>query len=495
MIIAITLKDRNLINHNNSKIAQKAAHGVFWNFVAYGATKGFVLVTISILARILSKDDFGIVAIAMVAVNYLSIVKDLGLGVALIQRRGDIKEAAETVFTLNLILGIALSLIMLPVALLVASYFNNPAVTSVVRWLGVSFFINSIGSVHIVLLKRELDFRRKLIPDLGNALVKGIASIALALAGYGVWSLVFGQLLGALISSILVWVVVPFRPRLTINYLLAKDLIKFGVSVTGTDALSIVTESLPAVIIGRVSGLAILSIYTLAYRLPEMLIINSLWVLGGVAFPAFSTIQEHPEQLRKGFLATVRLISIITVPICFGMLVAADPIINVLFGDQWLEAIPVLQVLAIVGWVYSIGFHVGGVYKAIGRPDILFKLSMLALGITLPALLIGTQYGLVGVAIGQLISVIIVRVVGLTLATRFVGVSYKDILGEMLPALKGGIILIGLTIPLMLITQDVSPFIRLIMVIAAGASGYLGTLWLVEREYLLRFVKLLGIDK
>lgn len=479
---------------DSSQIVRKAAHGVLWNFVAYGATKGLVLISTSILARILSKDDFGLVAVAMVAINYLGIVKDLGLGVALIQRRGSIDEAADTVFTTNLILGILLSLALIPAAPLVAAYFNEPEIIPVVRWLGVSFFINALGSVHIVLLQRDLYFKRKLVPDLGNALVKGIISIVFALAGYGVWALVFGQLLGATVSAILVWIVVPFRPRLTINYALTKDLIKFGVSITGTDALSTVTENLPAMIIGRANGVAILSIYSFAYRLPEMLIMNSLWVLGGVAFPAFSSIQDQPEQLRKGFLATIRLISIIVVPISLGMLIAADPIIHVLFGPKWLEAIPVLRVLAIFGLVYSIGFHVGGIYKAIGRPDILFKLSIFTLGITLPALIFGTRYGLIGVAISQLLAMLIIRTVSLTIATKLVNVSFLDIIKEMLPALKGGVILVALAIPVIFFTRDQSALIRLISVVLVSAGGYLGIIWFTERSYLMRFARQIGIS-
>ena len=124
-------------------------------------------------------------------------------------------------------------------------------------------------------------------------------------------------------------------------------------------------------IVGRIFGLVLLSIYTLAYRLPEMLLIGNLWVMGGVVFPAFSTIQDQPNGFPRGFLASVGYGELIAVPISLGLLIAADPIVRVVFGDQWLDAIPVLCVLAIYAWVYSLGYHVGGFYKAIGRPDIL----------------------------------------------------------------------------------------------------------------------------
>src|SRR5688572_10294543 len=172
-------------------IARKTAWGFIWNFSAYFLGKIIVLITTAILARILAKSDFGLVAVAVVAINYLSVLKDLGLGVALIQRKGEVQEAANTVFTINLLLGLVLSAIVIPLAPLVAAYFRDPQVIPVLRWMGISFVINALGSVHTNWLVRDLDYRRKLVPELGGALTKGVISIGMAYFGYGVWSLVF----------------------------------------------------------------------------------------------------------------------------------------------------------------------------------------------------------------------------------------------------------------------------------------------------------------
>lgn len=397
--------------YDQQEVAQKTAWGVIWNFTAYFLGKFVVLITTSILARLLAKTDFGLVAVAVVAINYLSVLKDLGLGVALIQRKGDVQEAADTVFTINLVIGLVLSTLVIPLAPFVAGYFRDPQVIPVLRWMGISFIINALGSVHTNWLVRDLDYRRKLVPELGGALIKGVISISLAYLGYGVWSLVFGQIGGAVASVILVWIILPWRPRLTVDRSVAGSLMKFGVSVTLIDVITQITDNLDYVIVGRLFGLVPLSIYTLAYRLPEMLLIGNLWVMGGVVFPAFSSLQDRPEELRRGFLASVRLVELVAVPVCLGLLIAAEPIVRVVFGDQWLEAIPVLRVLAIYAWVYSLGYHVGGFYKAIGRPDILLRLSILTLIVIVPSILIGARFGIIGVALGHLVAVLIRRII------------------------------------------------------------------------------------
>lgn len=480
---------------SNREIARKTAWGFIWNFSAYFLGKIVVLVTTSILARLLTKSDFGLVAVAVVAINYLSVFKDLGLGVALIQRKGDVKEAANTVFTINLIIGLVLSSLIIPLAPFVADYFRDPQVTPILRWMGLSFIINALGSVHTNWLVRDLDYRRKLVPELGGALTKGAVSIGMAYLGYGVWSLVAGQIVGAVASVLLVWFILPWRPRLTLDRKIARSLIQFGASVTVVDVITQITDNIDYVIVGRVFGLVQLSIYTLAYRLPEMLLIGNLWVMGGVVFPAFSTVQDRPNELRRGFLASVRLVQLIAVPISLGLLIAADPIVRVVFGEQWLDAIPILRVLAVYAWVYSLGYHVGGFYKAIGRPDILLRLSLLTLVIIIPSLLIGSRFGMIGVAIGHLVAVLIRRVISLTLATYFVNVSIWDIFGELRSSLLAALVMAPITLAVSYFTANLNPFLQLALLIPAGAISYLGVLWWMERENLMRLLRMVKVSK
>ena len=484
----------SLSNQDSGReIAHKTAWGFIWNFSAYFLGKIIVLITTAILARILAKSDFGLVAVAVVAINYLSVLKDLGLGVALIQRKGEVQEAANTVFTINLLLGLVLSAIVIPLAPLVAVYFRDPQVIPVLRWMGISFVINALGSVHTNWLVRDLDYRRKLVPELGGALTKGVVSISMAYFGYGVWSLVFGQIIGAVVSVILVWIVLPWRPRLTIDRNVAGSFMKFGFSVTLIDIITQITDNIDYVIVGRFFGLVPLSIYTLAYRLPEMLLIGNLWVMGGVVFPAFSSIQDQPEELRRGFLASVRVVQLFAVPVCLGLLIAADPIVRVVFGDQWLEAIPILRVLAVYAWVYSLGYHVGGLYKAIGRPDILLRLSLLTLVIIIPSLLIGAQFGMIGVAVGHLVAVLIRRIVSLGLATRFVQVSIRDIFGELRTSLIGAMVMAPVVLIVYYLAGDLNPFLQLTLIILSGATSYLLVLWGIERENLVRLLRLVKV--
>jgi O-antigen/teichoic acid export membrane protein len=217
--------------------------------------------------------------------------------------------------------------------------------------------------------------------------------------------------------------------------------------------------------------------------------------MGGVVFPAFSTIQDRPNELRKGFLASVRLVELIAVPVSLGLLIAADPIVRVVFGEQWLDAIPVLRVLAIYAWVYSLGYHVGGFYKAIGRPDILLQLSILTLIIIIPALLIGARFGIIGVAIGHLVAILIRRVISLGLATRFVNVTLMDIFGELKSSLIAALVMAPITLAVLYLTTGLNPFLQLISIVFSGALSYLGVLWWIEKENLMRLLRMVRVSE
>ncbi len=476
------------------QVSKKTTRGIGWNYLTFGVRKLLNLIAISILAHLLSPENFGLVALATLTMDYLSILSDLGLGAAIIQRKDSIDESANIAFILNFIAGIFLTILTYLIAPLAADFFRDQQVIPVLRWLGLTFVIASLGSIHNVLLQRNLDFKKRIIPDVGNSVSKAAVSIVFALTGFGVWALVIGQLVGTAVGAVLLWIVQPWRPRFQWNTGIARELLKYGLSIMGMHAVTIWEDSFDYLAIGRIYNSTLLGIYSIAYRLPQMMVINILWVMTAVIFPAFSSIQDDREAMKKLFLSIMRYVEIIVTPICIGLFIAADPIIRVAFGEQWVEAIPVLRALSLYALVISIGYHVGDIYKAVGRPDILLKLAIPILIIRTTALWIGAQYSILGVSIGHVIASLIALVIQMTVASRFVQITIWDII-KQLRAFIGGVVLALFALPVLYLTQGEAPLVRLILVAIAGAIGYLGSLWFVERESLLKALEMIGIKK
>ncbi len=453
-------------------LAAEATSALSWSYLSFASGRLLVMVTMAVLARVLTPQEFGIAAFATLVVAYLSVLTDLGFGAALIQRRDDVDEAADTVFTINVVLGALLTAVTFIAAPLVADFFREPMVVPLLRVLSLTFILESLGSVQLVMLRKQLAFRRKLVPDLGRAIVKGVVAISAAAAGLGAWALVWGQLAGVTAAVVLAWVVTPSRPRLRIHRKMVRPLGRFGAPLVVTDIQYAIWLNLDYVVVGRMLGDVALGVYTLAYRLPELLI-QSVWrVLATTLFPLFSRVQDRMDLLRQGYLASVRYTQTVIVPMCIGMFITAEPIVLTVFGPQWSEAVPVLRVMAVFSLVTSIGVNAGDVYKALGRTGVLARLATLELFILVPALVWGARWGIVGVAWAHAIVAAVDASIRLVVANRILGTTFTDIGRQLKPSFLSGAWLAMAALPALWLGSAAGALVGLGAAVVAGAAAY-----------------------
>lgn len=465
---------------------KKTVHAVAWNYASFALSKGVVLITMAVLTRLLPPETFGIVSLATVIISYLSLLQDLGLGSALIQQRSSVQEAANTVYAANFIVGILFFSLTFAIAPAAAVFFRVPAVEIMLKALAFTFVIDPFGSVHIALLQRDLAFRKKLIPDLGRLLVKAVVTIVLAVKGFGAWSLIIGQLSSSVSGVILARIILRQNLRMRIERAQLGRLLKFSVPFMGFNLVNALISNVEFVVIGRTLGEAALGIYTITYRIVDLLIMNVWVVLAAAMFPALATIQHQPHLLRRAFLSVTQYVQVFIVPISLGLIITAEPIVRVLLGTQWLEAIPILRLLPVAFLIFSIGTTAGDVYKAIGRPALLLKMGLLHVAILIPLLLLGVQYKLVGVALSLIATAFLVKIVHLVVVVRVIGVTVSELMRALRPAFVGGTALTLVTTPLIYSIDDQPPVVQLLAAGAAGAAAYFGTLWLLEKEVVIK---------
>ena len=472
------------------QLSRRTTHGVLWSYGAFASSKLLTLLATAILARLLTPAEFGIVGFATVAITYLSIAQDIGLAGALIYERERPERAAHVVFSWNFVLGVMLFLAGMLLAPLAAQFFDEPEVAPLMRVLSLTFLIAPLGAVHLVLLQKEMDFRRKMFPDVGSALVKGVASIALAFAGFGVWALVLGHLAGTVVGVVLAWVVVKWRPRFAFDRDLTRSLLAFGLPLFLVDLIYVITGNIDYLVVGRVLGATALGIYTLAYRIPELLVLGVVSVLSRTMFPAFTKARDSMASLRRGFAGSIRYVVIFTTPLCVGLFVAAEPLVLVALGPDWLEVVPVLRVLAAFAWVRSLMSNDGDVYKALGKPGFLARITGLRLAILVPALLIATPFGLVAVAIALLAATVLDKSLRVYLIARQLGMRVIEVVAQFVPALVAAVPLAIVSVVTLSALDGAGPLTRLVVTTLAGAITYLGAIWLLEREALRRIAML-----
>lgn len=463
-------------------LGRSSVKNVLWNGATFGLSKMVVLVTTIILARLLQPEDFGLLAIGLVVIGYLDFINDFGISAAVIQHDGDPDEAANTAFWINLALGGALAAVGYLTAPLLASFFSEPRATDLIRVLSLSFPITSIGSIHEARLRRDLRFSRRVVPEFLKGVAKGAVSITLALLGYGVWSLVWGQLAGALAAALAYWVAYPWLPRRRLDRKTSRSLLGFGSQMTLVGLLGGLHKNLDYLVVGRQLDSRQLGLYTMAFRVPQLLIESIVDISGQVAFPAFSQVRSEPDRVRVGLQRMLRLIGIVIVPLGLGVALTADAFVHVFYGERWVDAIPVMQVLAIYMLIQSMSKTCGDVYKAMGRPGILNRLSIVKLAVSLPLLIVAVPHGIVAVAVAQLVSATILTTLRLILAARIVHVPLLDVITPFIPSVRAGGIMAGACLLVALPLNNVAAVIQLLGITAAGAVVYPASLWIFDRD-------------
>lgn len=462
-------------------LGRSSVTNVLWNGATFGLSKIVVLITTIILARLLQPEDFGLLAIGLVVIGYLDFLNDFGISAAVVQH-DDTDEAADTAFWLNIGLGVTLGIVGFLSAPYLAEFFSEPEAADLIRVLSLSFPITSIGAIHDARLRKELRFKRRVGPELFKSVAKGGVSISMALAGFGVWSLIWGQLAGALAASLGYWIAYRWIPGRSFTLATSRSLLGFGGQMTLVGLLGGLHKNLDYLVVGRRLDARQLGFYSMAFRLPQLLIESIVDISGQVAFPAFARVKHQPDRVRSGLRRMLRLVGIIVVPLGLGVALTADPFIRVFYGSKWEDAVPVMQVLALYMLVQSLSKPCGDVYKAMGRPGILNQLAVVKLAVTLPLLIVAVSDGIVAVAVAQLISAVILTTIRFVLAARVVDLPVLDVITSFVPAARAGAIMAVACLVATVALRGTPAIVELLALTGVGAATYLGAIAVLDAE-------------
>ncbi|MGN6591758.1 MAG: oligosaccharide flippase family protein, partial [Terriglobales bacterium] len=412
-------------------------NGLFWAASSFVGGKLLVFGSVVVLARLLAPRAFGEVALATTTITVLEILGTLGLTSALIFEEQEWRAAANICFWITLAtsgLELAGAWLLAP---LLSHFFHEPTLTAMIRWLSLVLVLLALGNTHDFVLRRRLDFRTKIIPDLGQAAAKGTAAIALACLGFGAWSLIWGQVLGTIASTALLWRLSGWRPEWRWDGVVLRRMFDYAKHIYLLDGSSVLLSNLDTLTIGRMLSDAWLGFYTLAFRIPEVALVSVLNVITRVVFPAFSRLQSDRPHLRATLLDTMRYTALLTLPVAAGLAVLARGVVLGLYGAHWGPSVAVLRVLAVYCGIRCLIHHFGDAYKAIGRPDVLTRTTVCWWIILPPSLILGARWGgIVGVAWGQVVTRVVMSLLHVYLIGKYLQIGPWALLEAVGPALE-----------------------------------------------------------
>lgn len=384
-------------------IKGKTIAGLKWNTLATVITMLIGILQVAILTRLLDKSDFGLIAIASMVIAFTDIFAELGITVALIHKQEITMKEYSSVYWLNISMSVVICAITVLLAPVIASFYKQPALTVIIRWLSLKIVFSAFGKMFQTIKTKNLEFDFISKVRILTSIVGIITSTAFASFGYGVMSLVYGQLVQILINQGIYAIAGMRQMRLQLHFSLSevKDVLKIGGFQIGTQVLDFVASRVDVFLIGRFFTMEQLGVYNIAKELivKPYTIINS--ITSNVFSAAFAKIQNNINALISYFSKLNRMVSILSIPLYAFIFIFSDLIVSVLYAPSFAEVAVFLRIMALMGLCSSITIQGGPVMVAMGRIDLGFFWTIVRIAMASVTLLLTASISIYAVAYGQ----------------------------------------------------------------------------------------------
>lgn len=461
---------------------EKAIRGIPWTFLTLAGSRLVQILGIIVLARLLVPSDFGLVALALTISIFLGLVASLGLGGVFVVEQDLDERAKGTYLTMFLAMGAAFAVVMAALAPLAARVFDEPRLDEVVLALSVMvFFSGGVNWFYEALMQRELEFRGRFVAQMVQAVTYSGVGITLAALGAGVWSLVTGQIVGAVAYAVALLALAPYRVRPAFDRAAAGRGISEGRGFLVQTVTGFAAQNVDIVVVGRVLGAARVGYYSMAVRLTEL----PNWVIAEsvakVTFPGFARMRHRGEDVTPAFLSALKLVAFATCPLGIVLSGAAEPLVLVVFGDRWAPMIGPLTVLGIWGAVKPVRNTIAWLLNSVGHQAVLGRISLAMLVTLAPAVYAAARLG----GITDVAWVVLAESVVATLALAWFARSRA---GVRLARQWSAIAVVALACPIAWIScrlvaeaaADTVGILALGLPIVAGLAAYLAVVVLVD---------------
>jgi PST family polysaccharide transporter len=445
--------------------------------VAQAAQRASGFIITAILARKLSPEDFGLMALTVITVNLMSSLQTMGISAALVQRLDLNDEHVATAFWLNSGAGAVLAAAGMALSHPLTILFKEPRIAPLLAVMMLTLPLNGMGWASDALLQRRLAFRQIAIIEWVSSLGSGLVGVALALAGAGVWSLVAQYVAASVLMTGGRLLAAGWLPRLIFSAKRARELSSFSVNALGYMIVNYGMRNVDNALVGGFLGAEALGYYSLAYNLILMPGMSLSGLVGRVAFPALASVQNDLPRFRRAYLRMLRVISTVTLPFIVGLGATAPLFIAAIYGARWMPVVPVLQILFIIG-VFEALATSSTAFWAMGRAGTLLLFATISLVVMALGFAVGVRWGLLGVAWSYIVISPAVFILPHIFANRLMALRTRDFIEAMAPPLCAAAVM-GVSVAL-LVSRGPHlfgpPWADLIAFICAGGVVYAAVL-------------------
>ena len=392
-----TVADSPNIADERPGIGQQMMQGTWWTVLSRLGVQGIGFLSTLVLARLLVPADFGLVALANTFSAALITISEFSLDVVLIQNREATREHYDTAWTMSVLRNLFLAVALALAADRIGRFFEDPRVALITYWLAISTFVDGFQNVGIVHFRRELAFKKDMVYTVLGKFGMFLVTVPLAFVWHNYWALVAGTVAGAFLRVLLSFAMHPYRPHFSMARW--RELMGFSKWLILNNFLGFLFNRSDTFVIGKFIGPQAVGIYGMGFEIANMTTSNLLAPLRRALFPAYATVAGDPASLRTAFVDVFAFVMLIGTPVALGIGLVAEPLIHVMLGPQWVETIPLIQILSLYGFLNLVSAGSSPIFLATARPQYIMWVVAGTTLLMIPLLIVGTlHYGALGAA-------------------------------------------------------------------------------------------------
>ncbi len=416
-------------------LRDKSLTAFLWLIIDKLGSSSINFIVTIILARLLTPDDFGLVAMVMIFFELSNTFIQSGFAFALIREKTISEIDKSTTFVFNFVTAVFLYGVLFISAPAIARFFAQPILVAIIRVMGINLIIESFAIIQQAVLTQKIDFKTQTKVRFFAVVISGTCAVIMAFQGFGVWSLVGRVGLMALMSTIFLWIVNPWKLSLKFSRHSFKKLFGFGSKLLAESLIDKFFRHVLQVIIGKFFSAATLGFFTQANNFCNMLANNFQQAIQKVTYPVLAKLQDDKKKLKEGYRQVIVMSSFTIIPLLVIMGVLAEPLMVTLVGDKWLPSVPYLQLLVLAGITYHFNSINLDLLLVLGRVDLCLRLEIIKKIITAIAILIGLQFGIYGLIWGQVVSNYIALLINTYYSDKFLDYPLLEQLKDILPTI------------------------------------------------------------
>lgn len=426
--------------HTKQTISNTLISGSKFMLLARMIIKVIGMCSSLILARLLMPEDFGLVAIGMAFLVFIDLFGQFGFSTVLIQKQDATKDDYDTAWTFRLLFGFLTTIVLLFTAPFAASFYGDNRITNVVYSLALIAFWGGWQNIYIVNFQKNFEFKKELWSQVLPKIFTFLVTVGLAFYLRNYWALIIGMIFNQIVNVVLSFVMYPYVPRMTLVSF--RSLFKFSKWLMLNNVVFYLNNRLTELILGKYLSASATGLFSLSNEIASLPVTELAAPINKASFPVYAQAASDTSALKMAYLFTISMSALLSIPASCGLYLIADCFVEVVLGDKWLAAAPLMQLIALSSLLYGLSTNNGFIFLATGKPHITFGLNLLRVTVLIPAFIAAISvYGLVGAGYAMVLASGITLLASHYVTTRYLKLTSVELIKTVARPVLAGILM------------------------------------------------------